>query len=245
MNTALIPFAYQDCLVRSVMRHGEPWFVGKDVCGALELKNPRTSLALLDDDEKGGRAAAEFPDELVFALLKAGFSTDCYDGQYFFDVDHPVVGADKVERSVSNLQAGNGPEWFLLDTRRALRPIIFQDRKKPKFVAKDREDDDNVFERAEFVYGVDTRCAVGFGFWQMAFGSRADLNEANLQAAYTAMTTLRGDEDRALGIKPNLLVVHPNLKFKADELLKAQNKDGGKSNIMQGLVEAFDSPWLA
>ncbi len=53
MNTALIPFAYQDCLVRSVMRHGEPWFVGKDVCGALELKNPRTSLALLDDDEKG------------------------------------------------------------------------------------------------------------------------------------------------------------------------------------------------
>ncbi len=32
---------------------GEPWFVAKDVCAILELGNPRSSLALLDDDEKG------------------------------------------------------------------------------------------------------------------------------------------------------------------------------------------------
>ena len=32
---------------------GEPWFVAKDVCAILELKNPRTTLALLDEDEKG------------------------------------------------------------------------------------------------------------------------------------------------------------------------------------------------
>lgn len=31
---------------------GEIWFVAKDVCDALELKNHRTSLASLDDDEK-------------------------------------------------------------------------------------------------------------------------------------------------------------------------------------------------
>ena len=31
----------------------EPWFVAKDVCAILELGNPRSSLALLDDDEKG------------------------------------------------------------------------------------------------------------------------------------------------------------------------------------------------
>ncbi|MGL5447483.1 MAG: BRO-N domain-containing protein [Rhabdaerophilum sp.] len=53
MSGALIPFAYQDCLVRSVVRGGEPWFVGNDVCRALELRNPRSSMALLDDDEKG------------------------------------------------------------------------------------------------------------------------------------------------------------------------------------------------
>jgi anti-repressor protein len=39
--------------IRTVVRDGEPWFVAADVCDALELGNPRSSLALLDDDEKG------------------------------------------------------------------------------------------------------------------------------------------------------------------------------------------------
>lgn len=208
----------------------------------------------LEDDQHGiyapmmeemGRSAAEHPDTLVYGLLKDGFAANCYDGQFFFDTDHPVIGADRVERSVSNVQAGAGAPWFLLDTRRALKPLIFQERKKPQFVAKDDPADDRVFMKDEFLYGTDSRGNVGFGFWQMAFGSKADLTEANLQAAYTAMTTLKGDEDRPLGILPNLLVVHPSLKFKADELLKAQMKNGGASNIMQGLVESLSSPWLA
>lgn len=33
--------------------NGEPMFVAKDVCAVLELKNPRSTLALLDEDEKG------------------------------------------------------------------------------------------------------------------------------------------------------------------------------------------------
>lgn len=32
--------------------------------------------------------AATHPDELVVELLNNGFSTECYDGQYFFDSDH-------------------------------------------------------------------------------------------------------------------------------------------------------------
>ena len=39
--------------VRVVDRNGAPWFVAKDVCECLELGNPRSSLALLDEDEKG------------------------------------------------------------------------------------------------------------------------------------------------------------------------------------------------
>lgn len=39
--------------VRVVERDGEPWFVARDVCECLELGNPRTSIALLDEDEKG------------------------------------------------------------------------------------------------------------------------------------------------------------------------------------------------
>lgn len=38
-----------------------------------------------------GEAAKIFPDELIFAsLLPTGDSSLCYDGQYFFDTDHPV-----------------------------------------------------------------------------------------------------------------------------------------------------------
>ena len=38
--------------VRTVTKDGEHWFVAKDVCDILAIKNPRTSTALLDDDEK-------------------------------------------------------------------------------------------------------------------------------------------------------------------------------------------------
>lgn len=33
--------------------NGEPVFVAKDICAILDLGNPRSSIALLDDDEKG------------------------------------------------------------------------------------------------------------------------------------------------------------------------------------------------
>ena len=64
----------------------------------------------IDDDNLGiykpqaemaGFSAAQLPDEIVFALVNAAFSAKCYDGQYFFDVDHPV-GKDGAIASVSN-----------------------------------------------------------------------------------------------------------------------------------------------
>lgn len=39
--------------VRVVMVDGEPWFVGKDICDALDLTNSRMSINRLDEDEKG------------------------------------------------------------------------------------------------------------------------------------------------------------------------------------------------
>lgn len=209
----------------------------------------------IDDDNLGiytpmmqelGQAAAENPDELVFALLKAGPSTLCYDGQYFFDTDHPVIGADGVVASQSNWDnnSGSGTAWYLLDTRRALKPLIFQTRKAPQFVAKDQETDDNVFNRREYVYGVDSRCNVGFGFWQQAYGSRKTLDETNLVAAYTAMTERKGDNGRTLNIKPSLLVVPPSLKFTAAKLVNATTLANGADNVMKGLVEVIDDARL-
>ena len=49
--------------------------------------------------------------------------------------------------------------------------MIHQTRKPAKFVSKTNETDDNVFFAKTFLYGVDSRENVGFGFWQMAYGS--------------------------------------------------------------------------
>ncbi|WP_375591721.1 Mu-like prophage major head subunit gpT family protein [Chitiniphilus eburneus] len=60
----------------------------------------------IDDDNLGiykpqaemaGFSAKQLPDEIVFELVNRAFTERCYDGQYFFDMDHPVKGA-----SVSN-----------------------------------------------------------------------------------------------------------------------------------------------
>lgn len=48
----IIPFAFNDHLVRVFKPNGEPWFVGRDVCRVLEIKNESQAMARLDDDEK-------------------------------------------------------------------------------------------------------------------------------------------------------------------------------------------------
>lgn len=208
----------------------------------------------IDDDQFGiyapmmetlGQTAAEHPDILVFGLLAAGFATRCYDGQYFFDADHPVIGADGQTASVSNLQAGSDAPWFLLDTRRPLKPLIYQERKKPNFVALNQDTDENVFMRKEYLYGVDSRCNVGFGFWQMAFGSKAALSAENFEAAYAAMGAFKGDHGSPLGVRPNLLVVGPGLSGAARKIVEAQLINGGDSNTNYKRVDLLEVPWLA
>ncbi len=136
--------------------------------------------------EEMGRATAVFPDELVFPLLKSGFHSECYDGQYFFDTDHPVnrqMDGQGEDISVSNVlidASYTGEAWYLLDTSRALKPLIYQERKKPQFIRMTQEEDEAVFMRGEYRYGVDLRCNVGFGFWQMAYGVKAPLTLDNL-----------------------------------------------------------------
>lgn len=75
------------------------------------------------------------------------------------------------ELLVSTKLAAAPTAWFLLDTRRAVKPLIYQDRKKVQFISKVRPEDPNVFDRNEYVYGADGRGTAGYGFWQMAFGS--------------------------------------------------------------------------
>lgn len=169
--------------------------------------------------EEMGRAAAEHPDELIFALLGQGFATVCYDGQYFFDSDHPVKNAAGDTVSVSNVQAGAGAAWYLLDCSRAVKPLVYQERSPYKLTPLTDDEDTNVFWKDQYIYGVRARSNAGFGLWQLAFASKADLTAENYEAARAAMMGLRGDEGRPLGIRPDTLVVPPGLEGAAMRLL--------------------------
>jgi prophage antirepressor-like protein len=51
-NTSVIPFAFDDALVRALWVENDPWFVLVDVCRVLGIANSRDAASRLDDDEK-------------------------------------------------------------------------------------------------------------------------------------------------------------------------------------------------
>lgn len=213
----------------------------------------------IDDDNLGiysidataaGQSAAELPEDIIYEVVNAAFSKPCYDGQNFFDTDHPVTKKDGTVISVSNMtnkkfdistlakaQASYGAAriamrkfkdnegeslkirpnillvspaledeanllmtadrledgkpnpykgtatvvvgpaiesdtfWALLDTKKAVKPFIYQPRKKPVFVSQVDMNADDVFNRKKYKFGAEARAAGGYGFWQLAYGS--------------------------------------------------------------------------
>lgn len=208
----------------------------------------------MEDDQYGiytplmsqlGQDAREHPDELVWTLLKEGTTRECYDGQPFFDTDHPVLDASGNETSVSNFTDGTGEAWYLMDLNRVIKPMILQMRKPYRFISLDEQRDENVVMRDEFLYGVDARLNVGFGLWQLAHASKQELTSANFNAVYAAMKGMKGDNGRPLNIRPSLLVVPPSLREQALEVVKAERKANGATNVNRDVVDVLDTAWLS
>lgn len=181
-----------------------------------------------------GQVAAELPDDLVWEQLEKGFTTEHYDGQMFFDTDHPVLDADGEEISVSNFGGGAGAAWYLVDDSRPIMPVIFQDREPAKIVPKTNLNDDNVFNNDEFVWGAKRRCASGFGAWQLIYASRQALTAANYSAARAAMISMRGHRGRKLNLKPKTLIVSAANEEAAREILMAERNAEGATNVWRG-----------
>jgi len=181
----------------------------------------------------------------VFDLLKACFGITCYDGQYFFDTDHPVIDGAGATVSVANTDGGAGTPWFLLDLGRPLKPIIFQRRRDYQLIRMDTDTDEVVFSRKEFRYGVDARVNVGVGLWQVAWGSKQTLDATHFETAFAALEGMKGDHGRPLGLKPTHLVVPPSLRAKGLELLNAERNAAGATNVWRDTAKLLVVPWLA
>ena len=192
-----------------------------------------------------GRVAKTHPEELIMGLLASGFDTTAVDGQNYFDTDHPVTDKAGNVSSVSNMASGSGPAWFLLDTSRGVRPIIWQEREAYDFQAMTEPTNPQVFMNDEYIYGVRARVNAGFGLWQLAYGSKDTLNAATYAAARAAMMGFRADGGRVLGISPTVLVVPPELEDDALHILNTETKDGGSSNPWKGTAALIVSPYVA
>lgn len=191
-----------------------------------------------------GDEAARFPDRLVYSLLKAGFATACFDGQYFFDTDHPYTAADGTKQVQSNFIDGASTPWFLLSTSRPLKPLIYQERQPFAFVAMDKQDDPNVFMKKELLYGVDGRANVGYGFWQMAVGSKSVLDSDNFKTARQRMESLLGDSGKPLGLTADVIVVPPSLRDDAAALFNVMTLANGAGNPLYKAVDTIVTPYL-
>ncbi|MCY1668611.1 Mu-like prophage major head subunit gpT family protein [Rhizobium sp. SL86] len=195
--------------------------------------------------EKMGYDVAQHPDGLVFDLLKKGAALKCFDGQYFFDTDHKGFDEAGEEISVSNFTSGENPAWYLLDCSQPLKPLIYQERRAFQFVSMTDTNDANVFFQNQYVYGVDGRCNVGYGLWQLAYMSKAVLNPANYSTARVAMANLRRASGKPLGVMGTHLIVPPTLEETARTLLQAQLIGNGASNVWASSAELIVTPYVS
>lgn len=208
----------------------------------------------VEDDQLGiyapmfsmqGEIVARHPDELVWGLLPNGFATIGFDGQYFFDTDHIGYTSAGSETSWSNTGGGSGSPWFLMDLSRTfMKPMIFQDRKAANFVSLNRETDDNVFMNRQFIFGVDARYVSGFGFHQLAYGSKATLDATSFTSARLALETQHRPDGSPLPVMATHLVTGPSNRSAAEALLRKEFLTGGENNMLYKAVELVVNPWL-
>ena len=59
--------------------------------------------------------------------------------------------------------------WYLLDTTKPIKPLIYQERVAVEFAALEANSE-NGFMRDQYAYGIRQRGAAGYGMWQYAYG---------------------------------------------------------------------------
>lgn len=124
-----------------------------------------------------GTQSAKLPDDLMTALLQGGHAAACFDGQFFFDTDHPT-----------NIDNGSGSQQ---------------------------------------------------NYWSSGMA----LTAANIFSVWSTMTQYKGANGKVMGIMPNKLLIPPQLKKAALEIVADTLSTGG-ANVLKGFVEIIVAPEL-
>lgn len=207
---------------------------------------------LADGASQLGKNAKRLPDLLISALMKVGHTTPCFDNQNFFDTAHASFDANGIAATASNYATdGSGtPPWYLLCTTEVAQPLIYQLRQPFVVIPKFSMNDPQVFYNKEFEWGVDGRCNVGFGLWQLAFMSTQALTHDNIKAGIVAMESYRRPDGSPMGITPNMLVTGTQNFFLANALAKDEFQpttlaaSALVTNQVRGLFEPVKNKYL-
>ena len=159
---------------------GQPFFSDAHKIGKKTVTNKSTAKLTKDSyaaarasmmglTNSKGRALNLVPNLLVVPPALEVAARDILVADYINGTKNTMQGTAKP--LVVPQLAGHDSAWYLLCTTRPIRPLIWQQRKKAKFVSLTAETNNNVFMRKTFIYGADYRGNAGFGFWQMAYGS--------------------------------------------------------------------------
>jgi len=127
----------------------------------------RTAMRKITDEE--GRPLNINPNVLLVPPALEDVANALMTNERLNDgMPNPYKGTATV---VVDARLTSDTAWFLLDTTKPIKPLIYQERKAPVFVQQIDPSSDNVFDRKKFKFGAEARAAGGYGFWQMAFGS--------------------------------------------------------------------------
>jgi phage major head subunit gpT-like protein len=199
---------------------------------------------------------------LLFAMIKSAVATPSlvvgFDGVPFFSASHPVGLMGQTGTPTANINSsGSGDYWYLIDASRVIRPFIFQLRREYAVTRMNTVNDEAVFNRREFRYGVDGRANTGVGLWQLAYASNTDLsnptNYGAVRAAMRSFTTDAGQPFGALSSRSGVyLLVPPSLEEVARQLLNSEFMAGAgassgvaTSNIWRNSADLIVSEFLA
>ena len=190
-----------------------------------------------------GSDAKGHPDILLGELIKDGFTENglCYDKVPFFSSEHPYGPADSLQ---SNIQEGEEEIWVLVDMSRGMFPFFYQER-IPTKMEQPEGLSDTTFIKNIYLYGTYGRYAMGYGLWQLAYGSKAPLTKENYELALQSMGALVKRNGQIIGVKPTHIIVGPKNRAKAKQLFNAMLVESGSTNIYYNDVEIIELPYLA
>lgn len=127
----------------------------------------RTAMMSFKDEE--GRPLNVVPDTLLVGPALEAVALALINNDRLDDGKaNPYKGTAQV---IVDARITSTTAWFLLCTRMPVRPFIFQERKAPVFVQQTNEENDDVFNKKLFKFGVESRGNAGYGLWQLAVGS--------------------------------------------------------------------------